>query len=125
MQRRPPLLINTATIELWPAGLLRARSNLDARLLSQALWVLRRKRDGRYLAAVLPRGVHSMVPRLPREPGVEEALALLDAVAARPFGAALEDQWLPLAGLQQRLQQLGLDAQRYADDSGLPLEAEP
>ncbi|KAG1079744.1 hypothetical protein G6F40_016176 [Rhizopus arrhizus] len=43
-----------------------------------------------------------MVPRLPREPGVEEALALLDAVAARPFGAALEEQWLPLAGLQQR-----------------------
>lgn len=69
MQRRPPLLINTATIELWPAGLLRARSNLDARLLAQARWVLRRKRDGRYLAAVLARGVHSMVPRLPREPG--------------------------------------------------------
>ncbi|MCH3695027.1 hypothetical protein LZB65_08175, partial [Campylobacter lari] len=69
-------------------------------------------------------GVHSLVPRLPREPGVEEALALLDAAAARPFGAALEEQWLPLAGLQQRLQQLGLDAQRYADDSGLPLEPE-
>ncbi len=27
--------------------------------------------------------------------------------------------------LQQRLQQLGLDPQRYADDSGLPLEPEP
>ncbi|HBP03983.1 MAG TPA: peptidase, partial [Stenotrophomonas sp.] len=104
MQRRPPLLINTETIELWPAHLLRARSNLDARLLSQAHWVLRRKRDGRYLAAVLPHGVHSMVPRLPREPGVEDALALLDTAAARPFGAGLEDQWLPLAGLQQRLQ---------------------
>lgn len=125
MQRRPPLLINTEAIELWPADLLRARSNLDARLLSQARWVLRRKRDGRYLAAVLPHGVHSMVPRLPREPGVEDALALLDAATARRFGAALEEHWLPLAGLQQRLQQLGLDVQRYADDSGLPLEAEP
>ncbi|PSD11284.1 peptidase, partial [Stenotrophomonas maltophilia] len=125
MQRRLPLLINTEAIELWPADLLRARSNLDARLLSRANWVLRRKCDGRYLAAVVEHGVHAMVPRLAREPGAEEALALLDAAAARPFGANLEAQWLPLAGLQQRLQQLGLDAQRYADDSGLPLEPEP
>lgn len=125
MQRRAPLLINTEAIELWPARLLRARSTLDARLLSQARWALRRKRDGRFLAAVTTHGVHSLVPRLPREPGVEEALALLAAATARPFGAALQDQWLPLAGLQQRLQQLGLDAQRYADDSGLPLEPEP
>ena len=118
MQRRAPLLINTEAIELWPAHLLRARSNLDARLLSQAQWVLRRKRDGRYLAAVTTHGVHSLVPRLPREPGAEDALALLDAAAARPFGAALQEQWLPLAGLQQRLQQLGLDPQRYADALG-------
>lgn len=84
MQRRAPLLINTEAIELWPSHLLRACSTLDARLLSQAQWVLRRKRDGRFLAAVTTHGVHSLVPRLPREPGVEEALALLDAAAARP-----------------------------------------
>ncbi|WP_313420957.1 D-alanyl-D-alanine carboxypeptidase family protein, partial [Stenotrophomonas sp.] len=36
-----------------------------------------------------------------------------------------EAQWLPLAGLQQRLQQLGLDAGQYAQDSGLALEADP
>ncbi|MDV3513349.1 D-alanyl-D-alanine carboxypeptidase family protein [Stenotrophomonas sp. C1657] len=125
MHRITPLLINTETVELWPAPLLRARSNLDARLLARAQWVLRRKRDGRYLAAVLAHGVHSLVPRLPREPGVGEALALLDGARSRPFGAALEDQWLQLVGLQQRLQQLGLDAQRYAHDSGLALEAEP
>lgn len=125
MHRRAPLLINTEAIELWPAALLRARSNPDARLLARARWVLRRKQDGRYLAAVLEHGVHSLVPRLPREPGVEDALALLEQARARPFAATLEDHWLPLAGLQQRLQQLGLDAQRYADDSGLPLEAEP
>lgn len=125
MHRTTPLLINTEIVELWPAPLLRARSNLDARLLARAQWVLRRKRDGRYLAAVLAHGVHSLVPRLPREAGVEDALALLDGARSRPFGAALEDQWLPLVGLQQRLQQLGLDAQRYAHDSGLALEAEP
>ncbi|QKW57604.1 M15 family metallopeptidase [Stenotrophomonas sp. NA06056] len=125
MHRTAPLLINTETVELWPAPLLRARSNLDARLLARAYWVLRRKQDGRYLAAVLAHGVHSLVPRLPREPGVEDALALLEGARSRPFGAALEDQWLPLTGLQQRLQQLGLDAQRYAQDSGLALEAEP
>ncbi|TGQ61264.1 D-alanyl-D-alanine carboxypeptidase family protein, partial [Mesorhizobium sp. M1C.F.Ca.ET.212.01.1.1] len=66
MQRRAPLLINTEAIELWPAHLLRARSTLDARLVSQAQWVLRRRRDGRLLAAVSPHGVHSLVPRLPR-----------------------------------------------------------
>ncbi|PSD30294.1 peptidase, partial [Stenotrophomonas maltophilia] len=60
MQRRLPLLINTEAIELWPADLLRARSNLDARLLSRANWVLRRKCDGRYLAAVVEHGVHAM-----------------------------------------------------------------
>ncbi|MGF6418204.1 D-alanyl-D-alanine carboxypeptidase [Stenotrophomonas sp. AN71] len=125
MQRRLPLLINTEAIEVWPADLLRARGTADARLLARAQWILRRKLDGRYLAAVLPLGVHAMVPRLAREPGVEEALALLDAPLARPFGAPLEEQWLPLAGLQQRLQQLGLDPQRYAEDSGLPLEPEP
>ncbi|AWH28475.1 MULTISPECIES: M15 family metallopeptidase [Stenotrophomonas] len=125
MHRRAPLLINTEAVELWPAALLRARSNLDARLLARAQWVLRRKQDGRYLAVVLDHGVHSLVARLPREPGVEAALALLEQARARPFAATLEDHWLPLAGLQQRLQQLGLDADAYAQDSGLPLEAEP
>ena len=112
MQRRTPLLINTEAIEVWPAGLLRARSNPDARLLARARWVLRRKRDGRYLAAVLAQGVHSLVPRLPREPGVEEALALLDAPLSRPFGAILEEQWLPLAGLRQ-LADLPIKTQRH------------
>ncbi|WMJ68300.1 M15 family metallopeptidase [Stenotrophomonas sp. 24(2023)] len=120
MHRTPPLLLNTDAIELWPAALLRARSSTDARLLAQAQWVLRRKHDGRYLAAVLPRGVHSLVTHLPREPGVDLALATLDTRRA-----ALEAQWLPMAGLQARLAQLGLDAARYAADSGLRLEAEP
>ena len=56
MRRLPALplksvLLNTSRIELWPADLLRARSNADARVLAGAYAVLRRKQDGRYLAA--------------------------------------------------------------------------
>ncbi|ELQ09429.1 D-alanyl-D-alanine carboxypeptidase, partial [Xanthomonas translucens DAR61454] len=36
MRPAPALLLNTQCIELLPARLLRARSNLDARLLAQA-----------------------------------------------------------------------------------------
>ena len=57
------LLFNTPDIEIWPGGLLRARSNHDARALSRARHVLRRKRDGLYLAAELPEGLLAMVPR--------------------------------------------------------------
>ena len=55
--RTPSRLINTPRIELWPASLLRARGNHDARVLSRARTVLRRKRDGRYLAATIAGGV--------------------------------------------------------------------
>src|SRR3546814_9743480 len=46
----PAILTNTARVEAWPGGLLRARGNHDARLLAGADHVFRRKRDGRYLA---------------------------------------------------------------------------
>ena len=58
MRKRPPSrLVNTPEIELWPAPLLRARGNHDARALARAHTVLRRKRDGRYLAADLAEGI--------------------------------------------------------------------
>ena len=66
MHPRPCLLVNTAEIELWPAWLLQARSNRDARTLARADYVLRRKRDGRYLAARLPEGLRPLVHRLAR-----------------------------------------------------------
>ena len=78
MRPAPAFLFNTPAIELWPGGLLRARSNADARALARARHVLRRKRDGRYLAASLPEGLLPLVPRLRREPGIEQALAVLD-----------------------------------------------
>ena len=85
MQRGPPallttILINTPDIELWPGGLLRARSNHDARALARASRVLRRKRDGAYLAAELPEGLLPLIPRLRREPGLDAALDTLDGL---------------------------------------------
>lgn len=122
MRAPAKILINTAQVELWPGGLLRARSNHDARLLARARYLLRRKRDGRYLAAVLAEGVHALLPRWTREPGIEAALDALDSLhhARRPAAAGL----LPLQHLCERLDLLGLD-QRYGESTGLPLVAEP
>ncbi|QHB70555.1 M15 family metallopeptidase [Stenotrophomonas sp. 364] len=126
MRRPPALLINTADIELWPGGLLRARSNADARALAQARWVLRRKRDGRYLAVATAHGVLPLVPRLMREDGMEAALDALDQQAlAHRRSAVADSTLLALSGLQQRLAQLDIDADGYEAATGLVLEAEP
>ncbi len=125
MRRYPALLINTADIELWPGGLLRARSNADARALARARWVLRRKRDGQYLAAATAHGLLPLVPHLMREPGIEEALDALDEALSGTRRAPAPDDLLPLSGLQARLEELGIDAESYEDDTGLMLEAEP
>lgn len=120
MRLLPRTLLNTPDIELWPAWLLRARASGDARTLSRASRVLRRKRDGRYLAAVLPEGLMPLVPRLAREPGLDEALDLLDAPAATVAGTPL-----PLHRLDERLDALGLEADAYAGQCGLALVPEP
>ena len=130
MTRTPPVplkavLLNTPDIELWPGGLLRARSNHDARALSRARHVLRRKRDGVYLAADLPEGLLPLLPRLRREPGLEAAL---DALDSSPLGArhGLEHVGeLPLHRLQERLDALGIDADGYQARTRLALMAEP
>ena len=122
MRIPPRTLFNTPDIELWPAWLLRARSNADARVLSRSSLLLRRKRDGAYLAAVLPEGLMPLRPRLSREPGLDEALDLLDAL---PPQAGADPAPLPLHRLDERLQALGLDADGYAASSGLGLVAEP
>ncbi|GAB3089936.1 M15 family metallopeptidase [Lysobacter terrae] len=118
------LLLNTPDIEIWPGGLLRARSNHDARALSRARHVLRRKRDGQYLAADLPEGLLALIPRLRHEAGIEHALALLDQLS-EPRRAGLDAIGeLPLDRLQERLHLLGLD-DAYGEQTGLPLVAEP
>lgn len=129
MRPRPDLLLNTPDIELWPAHLLRARSNRDARALSRARHVLRRKRDGRFLAADLPEGLLPLVPALRSEAGMDAALDWLDsATQARMHRAIALDaalSILPLDRLHERLDVLGLDADAYAHRSGLELVAEP
>ncbi|WP_093138025.1 M15 family metallopeptidase [Pseudoxanthomonas sp. GM95] len=119
-------LLNTDHIELWPAPLLRARSNTDARVMARASRVLRRKDDGRYLAAVVPEGLVGLLSGWSRTPGIDEALDRLeDAETRTVHGDADLAGALPLNGLRRRLNVLGLDADEYATRTGLALVAEP
>lgn len=130
MSRLQPLplktvLVNTAEIEVWPAALLRARSNRDARALSRARHVLRRKRDGVYLAAELDAGLLPLIPNLQREAGLEAALDALDAIPHHARFGLEHIGELELHGLHERLASLGLDEAAYAQRTGLELVAEP
>lgn len=124
MRGQAPDLINTPDIELWPHGLLQARSNHDARLLSQARHILRRKRDGRYLAVNTRGGLKPLLHGWEHEPGIGKALAALSAQRPAPTASGPQAACLPLDRLQQRLQRLGIDGD-YARRTGLPLMAEP
>lgn len=120
---RLDLLLNSARIELWPAWLLRARSNADARALAQGTRVMRRKTDGRYLAVEGPQGWRGLTPDWRREAGIGEALRTADA--ASPQVGTRAPATLPLHALRERLHALGLDADAYATRTGLPLVPEP
>lgn len=126
MLRRPHDLINTPDIELWPAHLLVARSNRDARALSQATRVLRRKRDGIFLATDQLGGLLPLVPRLKHEPGIDAALDALDCATEilRSVSAPAFDV-LPLEGLDGSLALLDIDPSAYEDRTGLRPVAEP
>jgi D-alanyl-D-alanine carboxypeptidase len=130
MPRLPPVplkdaLLNTPEIELWPAALLRARNNHDARALSRGGRVLRRKRDGAYLAADLPEGLLPLVPNLRRERGMDEALDALEASAPQARIGMNDVGELPLHRLHERLDALGIDETDYTARTGLDLVAEP
>ena len=118
MRPFPQHLINTPDIEIWPAHLLTARSNRDARAIAQSRHVLRRKRDGRYVAAANGDRVIPLWHDTRIEPGLREALRQL--ARRRP----VDSETLPLARLEQRLARLGLD-RAYAERSGLGLVPEP
>jgi len=120
MPPHPQWLHNTPEIEIWPAGVLRARGNSTARALAQARRVLRRKRDGRYLAAESEHGLLPLLPRWNLESGIKAALDALHSPSA-PHRTA----HLPLARLRQRLQHLGIDQRRYCARTGLSPIREP
>jgi D-alanyl-D-alanine carboxypeptidase len=119
------VLRNTPEIELWPAGLLRAHGNAHARLLARARRVLRRKRDGAFLAAELPDGLRALLPNLQREPGLAAARRALVAHASHRRNGLERVATLPLHRLHERLDALGLDADGYAARTGLDLVPEP
>jgi D-alanyl-D-alanine carboxypeptidase len=123
MRNSGTILLNTPRIEVWPASLLGARSNHDARLISRAHHVLRRKRDGRYLAAVTPDGVTPLRSSARREIGLDEALSILGRAPVRRQIVERVGV-LPLQRLRERLHALGLD-ERYGERSGLVLVPEP
>lgn len=125
MRGHAHLLINTPEIELWPGGLLRARSNHDARALARARHLLRRKRDGRFLAADLAEGLLPLVPRLNREPGLDAALDALERATEYRREGLLRVRDLPLDRIEHRLEALGLDCDGYQARTGLDLVAEP
>lgn len=120
MQSRPRHLINSAHAELWPAWLLRARRNADARALATANWVVR-SRDGDYLATIDARyKLHSLPPpQSSRDADGWRALARAADTPRAPVHA------LPMHGLERRLLELGLDADDYARCSGLVQIPEP
>lgn len=126
MSPQPRFLLNTAQIEIWPAALLRARGNADARRLAQARQVLRRKRDGQYLATIDAAFVLRPLRRQYADaPGLRCALTALRWIRPqrRPSFDAVPE--LPLGQLHTRLQRLGLDVADYARHSGLAPVAEP
>jgi D-alanyl-D-alanine carboxypeptidase len=64
-----------------------------------------------------------LVTRLAREPGLDEALDRLSDQDALPRSGSTAT--LPLQGLRERLEQLGLQEDSYEDRTGLALVAEP
>lgn len=119
------VLLNAADVELWPAWLLRARSNADARQLHRARWCMRRKSDGHFLATweastwrSLRRG--SLPASLLQQ--IRDWQPLLHCADLQP---RLVQRTLPMQALAGHLARLGLDAAHYARDSGLAAVAEP
>ena len=116
-------LVNFETFEAAPAALLRARGNATARLLARADWVLRRKRDGRYLAATSAGRVHVLLPddwrsALQRQ-APEDVLRRLYRCDDRG-----EVPTLPLSGVHGMLSRLGI-APGYGEARQLAPVPEP
>jgi len=139
-------LVNSTLVEALPAALARARDNRSARQLAAAVWLLRRKRDGRFLGSIHrcadgsyelrplhgnlstgDAGIDALLdalglqrPRRAAHLRTAVALRARDTRAARVAGAVL-----PVHGLLQRLAELGVDADAYQARHQLGLVPEP
>lgn len=122
--RAEAILLNTALVEAWPGGLLRAHGNHDARLLAGAGHVLRRKRDGRYLAVERTGELAPLRPAFATAPGLDAAMAAIANADVHRRPGIETVPALPLERLQERLDSLGLDT-AYAERTGLSLVPEP
>jgi D-alanyl-D-alanine carboxypeptidase len=116
MRLREQRLINTEHVEAIPAWLARARGNSTARRLAQSDWLLRRKSDGRFLAAIDGESLQPLDPiAMTAHSGIGDALRAV----ARGFGVEVElDQHaMPYSAL-------GIPDD-YGDVHQLPPVAEP
>ncbi len=87
MRLREQRLINTQDVEAVPAWLARARSNTTARTLAQSDWLLRRKSDGRFLAAIDGASLQPLDPTAMKpHNGIGDALRAV----ARGYGVEVE-----------------------------------
>src|SRR5690606_40566989 len=103
---QPRILLNTARVEAWLGGLLRAHGNHDARLLAKADHVFRRKRDGRYLAVERGGELVPLRPEFRREAGLDAAVAALGRRHLQRRRSGLDAvPTLPLDRLHERLDQ--------------------
>ncbi|CAN5294695.1 D-alanyl-D-alanine carboxypeptidase family protein [soil metagenome] len=111
-------LINGERLEAIPAQLARGRGNAVARALSGADWLLRRKRDGRYVAVGTAGSVHKLL-RGALDRAERDDLAALEQADQRGGSPR------PVSDLRRCLQALGLDEATYAGKTSLALVAEP
>ncbi len=142
---RPEWLFNADHADAVPADCLRARANAQARVLARSQLLLRRKHDGRFLAAIrrLACGSYQLQPLhadcVRPEHGLAQVLACLGLRAAgrlqprRPTPlkqlprqhTALPLGEPPLNRLLRQLDGLGIDAIDYTQRTRLALVSEP
>ena len=117
-------LLNGPHIEWWPAQLTQAKKNLQARLIGQSQWVLRRKLDRLILASYGAEKVHYLCAHRDYSCEIQAGLALLRRLPSltAPTSAVTVAQPLSQRTLMRRI---GLDEQTYQRDRGLPRIAEP
>lgn len=118
-------MVNTPEVELWPANLLRARSNRDARTIAGATHVLRRKLDGRYLAAAVRGGLMPLATQMYDQADFNTALDAWRYAVTCSRAQRQRAQHLEPRHLDQRLDALGIDAEDYRSRTDLRLICEP